>query len=483
MASGSDAARAIRPATTTTISSAPDGSPPSPPTLLDDYLRFAVGDDGVDRRIAPVDPLLRFLDRLHHQLPGRAVFDYFRGGWSAHRLLRQLLRLRFGAGAAAASVLDFGSGYGRTTRFLVREHRRERITVADVMADAVAFQRDTFGVAGQVSTADAGALAIEGRFDVVVAISVFTHFNPSDFPAWLERLYSMVLPGGILVFTVNDERTLLPGRELDDSGAWFEAASENERLDPRRYGSTWANESFVARALARATRSAPEYRRVPRGLWASQDVYVVAAPGGDPLPDPLPIALEPAGVLEDASVERNGAVALRGWAIMPDGAPVARVAAAIDGRATGATVPDRARADVAARFAASPERAALALPAWSLVLEPPSGGFPLGSVLTLTASSRDGIDFTMQHESLADTLVYLRNEALHHRIAELEHEVRRRDLELGRHQEIQGALWWGVRNRHFELKSLKSELELSRFWKLRNRWWAVKRRFLDRSRD
>ena len=28
---------------------------------------------------------------------GRAVFDYFRGGWSAHRLLRQLLRLRFGA--------------------------------------------------------------------------------------------------------------------------------------------------------------------------------------------------------------------------------------------------------------------------------------------------------------------------------------------------------------------------------------------------
>ena len=61
--------------------------------------------------------------------------------------------------------------------------------------------------------------------------------------------------------------------------------------------------------------------------------------------------------------------------------------------------------------------------------------------------------------------------------------MRRRDLELGRHKEIQGALWWGVRNRHFELKQLKSELELSRFWKLRNRWWSVKRRFLDRGRD
>ena len=109
----------------------------------------------------------------------------------------------------------------------------------------------------------------------------------------------------------------------------------------------------------------------------------------------------------------------------------------------GATVPDRARADVAARFAATPERAALALPAWSLVLESPPGGFPLGSVLTLTASSRDGIDFTMQHESLADTLIYLRNEALYHRIAELEHEVRRRDLELGRHQEIQGRCGGG----------------------------------------
>ena len=182
----------------------------------------------------------------------------------------------------------------------------------------------------------------------------------------------MLLPGGILIFTVNDERTLLPGRELDGSGAWFEPASENERLDPRRYGSTWVDESFVARALARATRSAPEYRRLPRGLWASQDVYVVAAPGGgDPLPDPLPIALEPAGVLEDATVEQSGAITLRGWAIMPDGAPVARVEAAIDGITAGATVPDRARADVAARFAASPERAALALPAWSSVSRRP----------------------------------------------------------------------------------------------------------------
>ena len=368
--------------TTTTISSTLDGSP-SPPTLLDDYLRFAVGDDGIDRRIAPGDPLLRFLERLHHELPGRALFDYFRGGWSAHRLLRQLLRVRFGAGAARATVLDFGSGYGRTTRFLLREHARECITVADVMADAVAFQRDAFGVAGQVSTPDAAALAIDGRFDVVVAISVFTHFNPEDFPAWLERLYSMLLPGGILVFTVNDERTLLPGRELDGSGAWFEPASENERLDPRRYGSTWVDESFVARALGQATRSAPEYRRLPRGLWASQDVYVVAAPGGDPLPDPLPIALEPAGVLEDATLEPGGALALRGWAIMPDGEPVARVEATIDGATAGATVPDRARADVAARFAASAERAAHALPAWSLVLAPPPGGFPLGAVLRL----------------------------------------------------------------------------------------------------
>jgi SAM-dependent methyltransferase len=431
---------------------------------------------------------LRFLDRLHHELPGRAVLDYFRGGWSAHRLLRQLLRLRFGAGTPRATVLDFGSGYGRTTRFLVREHPRERITVADVMADAVAFQRDAFGVAGQVSTADAGALSIEGRFDVVVAISVFTHFNPADFPAWLERLHALLAPGGILIFTVNDERTLLPGRKLDDSGAWFEPASENERLDPRRYGSTWVDESFVARALGQATGSPPAYRRVPRGLWASQDVYVVAAPGGDPLPDPLAIALEPAGVLEEATVAPDGALALRGWAIMPDGEPVARVEAAIDGKTAGATVPDRARADVAARFAASPERAAVALPAWSLVLAPSSptkssGGFPLGAVLTLTAISRDGVDFTLQHESIADTLVYLRSESLHRRIAELEHEVRRRDLELGRHKEIQGALWWGVRNRHFELKELKSTLELSRFWKLRNRWWAVKRRLLDRGSD
>jgi hypothetical protein len=346
------------------------------------------------------------------------------------------------------------------------------------MADAVAFQRETFGVAGQLSTPDASALSIEGRFDLVVAISVFTHFNPADFVAWLARLYALLAPGGILVFTVNDERTMLPGRELDAHGAWFEPASENERLDPRRYGSTWVGESFVASALERATGSTPDYRRLPRGLWASQDVYVVAMRGGDPLPDPFTVELEPAGMVEQVTLEGDDSLVLRGWAIMPDGAAVARVEASVDGRVTRVTVPALPRADVAARFAATTDSAQRALPGWELVLRPPSGGLPLGAVLTVVAWSVDGVGFTLQHERLADTLVYLRTEALHHRIGELEHQVRLRDLALGRHQEIQGALWWGVRNRHFELKALKSELALSRFWKLRNRWWSLKRRLL-----
>jgi len=95
--------------------------------------------------------------------------------------------------------------------------------------------------------------------------------------------------------------------------------------------------------------------------------------------------------------------------------------------------------------------------------------------MTLIATSREGVEFTLQLESLADTIVYMRTESLHRRIADLEHQVRLRDLSLGRHKEIQGALWWGVRNRHAELKQLKSELLVSKFWKLRNRWWALKR--------
>ena len=230
-------------------------------------------------------------------------------------------------------------------------------------------------------------LAIDGRYDVVIAISVFTHFNPLDFPAWLARLMRLLTPRGILVFTVNDERTLLPGRALDSTGAWFEPASENERLDPRRYGSTWVSESFVARALQEAAAAPVEYRRVPRGLWASQDVYVVAAPGSAALPEPLPLALEPAGALEEAAVRADGAIVLRGWATMPDGAPVENVTALLDGRAAAVTVPDLPRHDVAARFAPTAEDAARARPAWQLVLEPPPGGLSLGAVLTLTATS------------------------------------------------------------------------------------------------
>jgi len=111
------------------VDDSPRASTTQPPTLeilaelglIDEYLRVGIGDAGIDLRIAAADPLLRFLERLHFDLRDRARFDYFRGGWSAHRLLRQILRLRFGAAAESASILDFGSGFGRTTRFLLRD--------------------------------------------------------------------------------------------------------------------------------------------------------------------------------------------------------------------------------------------------------------------------------------------------------------------------------------------------------------------------
>ena len=53
-----------------------------------------------------------------------------------------MLRWRFGSLERVGKILDFASGYGRVTRFLVRDVPPELVWVADVYADGVRFQEE-----------------------------------------------------------------------------------------------------------------------------------------------------------------------------------------------------------------------------------------------------------------------------------------------------------------------------------------------------
>ena len=225
---------------------------------------------------------------------------------------RQIVDQLFGGFDRLSSVMDFASGYGRLTRILEQKLPTERIWVSDIYSDAMTWQAANLGVNTVVSAPEPADLVHARTHDLVFVGSMFSHLPTGLFHAWLQRLYRLVAPGGVLAFSVHDQSLLPPGETLDSSGLTYFRFSESGSLDPDIYGMSYVSEAFVGDTIARLP-GAPGWRRFPKGLYENQDLYVVGGPGRDV--SALKVASTPMGGFETAVALTNGDVEFTGWAL------------------------------------------------------------------------------------------------------------------------------------------------------------------------
>ncbi|HYX20952.1 MAG TPA: class I SAM-dependent methyltransferase, partial [Thermoanaerobaculia bacterium] len=265
---------------------------------------------GIDTRLHPSDEMYRFELAQPRRSPETAAVFYFSTGRSIWRTVSRLVSWRFGGFANVRSALDFASGYGRTTRFLARALDARAVTAAEIDAGAVRFQEETFGVRGCVSGPDPARLTLPESFDLVLAVSFFSHLPAGRFERWLGRLYGRVAPGGLLLFSTHGAELYRGEDPIPPSGLLFRPESETTRLEASEYGTSWVTEAFVRRAATEVAGAAPLWA-FPYGLCGFQDLYALAkgpAAGEGPR-----LARDPWGTLEFGSVE-GGVVQARGWA-------------------------------------------------------------------------------------------------------------------------------------------------------------------------
>ena len=410
------------------------------------------------RAIDARDEMLDFLAAAQAGDRERGLCQYFRSGASIADSLGQVLRWRFGEPGRPVRVLDFASGYGRVTRFLVREIPPERVWVADVYADGVRFQEERFGVHGLVSTVRPEDFSCGERFDAILVTSLFTHLPEERFVAWLRVLLGLLEPGGLLAFSAHSPAVLPFGAEMPAGGFRFQAISESGSLDTSDYGSTWVTEDFVRGALEKAAGTGASLHRIDRGLCNFQDLYL-AIPEPDVDFSSLRFHGEPHLFLESARLE-PGRLDLAGWAAVLSGA-VREVEAVLDGQRLAAAPVDEPRPDVAQylggeRFLRS---------GWLLSCALPEGTSRSSSVLVLLAIDARGVRHPVWIGSLdAALLDSARNEAvrfgreLRHAEAVLAEERARAAVEAE------------------ALRARIAAMEASRFWKLRNAWFRFKKR-------
>jgi SAM-dependent methyltransferase len=294
------------------------------------------------------DEMLLYTNTLE-QNPQKALQTYFSQGVGMLTIVRQILEWKFGQPENISAFLDFACGYGRFTRFLVSLLAPERIWVSDIYEEGVVFQREQFGVNGIVSVENPDDYPCDLRFDCIYVASLFSHLPEPRFTQWLRKLFSLLTPDGILVFSACDESVLPAGVPMPAQGIFFYPQSESTSLDKEQYGATWTTQAFMRKVIIDVSGRADNYCRLSRGLLGHQDLYILPSREGVDF-STLQIS-GPMGVVEKCIASQVGELIVAGWAadLVPD-AFISDVQIWIDERLAQRCIPYFSRPDVAKHF-------------------------------------------------------------------------------------------------------------------------------------
>lgn len=390
------------------------------------------------------DEMLAFLRDVYDGDPEQALASYYISGRNIAAVMTQVLRWRSGDTSPAASVLDFASGYGRVTRFLLDVLRPDQLTVADILPGAVEFQRRAFGVTATLSTTDPAELDLGRRFDAVLVTSLFTHLPEARFERWLAALVDRLQPGGVLAFTTHDI-ALLPTPTAAGAQFHFQRTSEIPTLDIEEYGTTWVSETYL-RSCLRGLDRRLEARRFPRAICNFQDLWVVT--NGDAAPGELALREEPEICFERCEF-RGPRCELVGWAVSRYG-DVQRLELVLPHDVVSCPV-DLPRPD-----ARQVTGTASDLAGWRAEFSLPPGISPHDVPLLVRAVDSRGNRYPL----------------FAGRLAALQLAARKVQL-----QALQGAHHSFEQNARHQLSALHGRIaamEASRFWKLRQAYFSVK---------
>ena len=232
---------------------------------------------GCPCEISEADDIYKFF--AAHPSSLNPIRDYLADGWRTMSELVLLLEEVNHPLLRTKSVLEYASGHGRFTRHLVKALGAERVVANDVVVDSVEFARKTFGVEGFVSPSVPEQVQWNQQHDLVFVLSLFTHLPASTWSRWLRRIFDMVAPGGVLVFTTHGaEAVRKQNVTLDENGYFFVASSESNAIDGQEYGTTFTSEAFVRARIAETLPEARLLKVAERQFWHHQDAIVIEKP-------------------------------------------------------------------------------------------------------------------------------------------------------------------------------------------------------------
>lgn len=154
-------------------------------------------------------------------------------------------------------VLDFGCGSGRTLRQFLAEAQDGEFWGADIDAPSLEWMERVLCPPLHAWRSAAGPpLGLEpASFDLVWAISVFTHLPSSSSLSWLVELHRLLKPGGFLIATYHGRwnSEFIAGEPWDENRVGMNVLRHNQAWDdggPMVLMSDWWVDEHWGRAFA-----------------------------------------------------------------------------------------------------------------------------------------------------------------------------------------------------------------------------------------
>jgi O-antigen biosynthesis protein len=192
---------------------------------------------------------------------------------------------------ALGRALDWGCSSGRVVRWLAAAYPEVEWHGADPNRDAIRWASEHLpGIAFHLVPQDPPLDFPDGHFDLVIAVSIWSHYGERAALGWLAEMHRLVVPGGHLWLSAHGNQAVArvalsgpPGvRQLHEirealyrSGFWFAAdfgPGGDWGVKSPQWGSTWLSAEWLARHATPAW-SLADFRM--GGNAGDQDVYLL----------------------------------------------------------------------------------------------------------------------------------------------------------------------------------------------------------------
>ncbi len=229
------------------------------------------------------DSIFTYLNNLHTKDLQKTLDVYLASGRSSSEKIRDLIvelqgaRVVDGRITDSMTILDFAAGYGCVARHFKNLIPQGKLVALDTRDEAMYFNTAHLGLQAAMSDVNPARVNPFFQFDVVYALSFFSHTPKERIGPWLEKLAQFVKVGGLLMFTTHGtttHRDHLAHLKVDHDGYAFERAAGENAQPSYESGNAITYPLLILKELARL-RNVDLVMFRNAAWWAHQDLYVL----------------------------------------------------------------------------------------------------------------------------------------------------------------------------------------------------------------